>query len=274
MIVKRTPRHERALCLTTALFALSSAPAWADGDNAGAPDAGNAGLTILSNATNVTHWGLGVGVNVEALPYKRDGSKVSPVPMLNFDNKWVRLGGTGVDLKIGQWSGVSVALRGQFALFDGYKGSDAPILNGMQDRHGAFWYGPALTWDSAFGKLSGDYLLGGNKGERAKIGYGKSFALGSFSIEPHVGLEWLSDKYVDYYYGVRPSEARAGRPAYSGQSTWNVSVGSRVDYKLTPHQKIILDVGVSHLGSGITDSPLVGKRFVPEATIGYLYQFK
>jgi outer membrane protein len=240
----------------------------------GVPDADDSGLTILSHATNVTHWGLGAGVNIKQQPYKGDGSAVSPVPLLNFDNKWVHFGGTTLDLKIGNWSGVSVALRGQFALFDGYNGSDAPILNGMQDRRGALWYGPALAWDSAFGKVSGDYLLGGNKGERAEIGYGKSFAVGSFSIEPHVGLEWLSSKYVDYYYGVRRSEARADRPAYNGTSTWNVSVGSRVDYHLTPHQTIILDVGVSHLGSGISDSPLVGKRFIPEATIGYLYQFK
>ena len=148
------------------------------------------------------------------------------------------------------------------------------ILNGMQNRHGAFWYGPVLAWDRGFGTVSGGYLLGGNKGERAKIGYGKSFSAGSFSIEPHVGMEWLSGKFVDYYYGVKPSEARAGRPAYHGKATWNVSVGSRVGYKLTEHQTVMLDVGVSHLGSGITDSPLVGKRFVPEAMIGYLYQFK
>lgn len=272
--MKRTPCHECALWLTTALFLLSSAPAWADGDEAAATGTDQSGLTILSNATNVTHWGLGAGVNVRALPYKGDGSQVSPVPLLNFDNKWVHVGGTTIDAKIGNWSGVSLALRGQFALFDGYKGSDAPILNGMQDRRGAFWYGPALEWNSAFGKVSGDYLLGGNKGERAKIEYGKAFPIGAFSVEPHVGLEWLSGKYVDYYYGVRPSEARADRPVYNGKSTWNMSVGSRVDYKLTQHQTIILDVGVSHLGSGVTDSPLVGRRFVAEATIGYLYQFK
>ncbi len=272
--MKKSPGRERPSLLLVTLLLISSAPAWADGESAGQPDAGDTGLTILSNATNVTHWGLGAGVGIEQSPYKGYGSKVSPIPLAYFDDKWVRVQGAGIDLKIGSWSGVSVALRGQFALFDGYKGSDAPILNGMQNRNGAFWYGPALAWSTAFGTFSGDFLLGGNKGERAKIAYGKSFAFGSFSIEPHVGAEWLGSKYVDYYYGVRPSEARPGRPAYNGTSTWNVSVGSRVDYKFTEHQKIILDVGVSHLGSGITDSPLVGKRFIPEVRIGYMYQFK
>ncbi|TKC88297.1 MipA/OmpV family protein [Trinickia terrae] len=272
--MKNTRHRERQLLLILAPVLLSSGTAWADGANADQPYADASGLTILSNATNVTHWGLGAGVSVEGSPYKHYGSKVSPVPLVSFDDKWVRLFGTTVDLKIGNWSGLSVALRGQFALFDGYKGSDAAILNGMQNRKGAFWYGPALAWRTAFGTLSGDYLLGGNKGERAKIEYGKSFELAAFSIEPHIGAQWLSNKYVDYYYGVRPSEVRAGRPQYNGTSTWNESVGARVTYKFTEHQRIIFDAGVSHLGSGITDSPLVGKRYIPEAMIVYFYQFK
>jgi MipA family protein len=67
---------------------------------------------------------------------------------------------------------------------------------------------------------------------------------------------------------------RAGRPAYTGKASYNVSIGTKVDYQFTPHQLVFVDVGVTHLSSGITDSPLVGKRFVPEAKLGYLYQFK
>jgi outer membrane protein len=70
------------------------------------------------------------------------------------------------------------------------------------------------------------------------------------------------------------SEVRAGRPEYTGKATWQTSVGTRIDYRFTKHQMATVDIGVAHLGSGITDSPIVGKRFVPEARIGYLYQFK
>lgn len=237
-------------------------------------DNADSGFTVLSNATNVTHWGLGAGVGVESAPYKGYGTKFSPLPLLLFDDKWVHLLGTTLDLKVGTWSNVSIALRGKFAIGDGYKESDAPILNGMQKRNGAFWFGPSMEWRTAFGTLSGDFLTGGNKGQTANIDFGKSFDYGKFEFEPHAGVEWLSRKYVDYYYGVRPSEVRAGRQAYNGKSSVNMSLGMRVDYKFTPHQSVILDVGVSHLGNGITDSPLVGKRFVPEARFGYLYQFK
>lgn len=259
--------------LAVASACLYSGAASADGASADPPSVDDSGFTVLSNATNVTRWGLGAGAGIEASPYKGDGTRFTPIPLIFFENKWVHAFGTSVDLKIGKWNDVSVSLRGKYALGDGYKQSDAPILNGMQDRKGAFWYGPALSWRTAFGTLSGDFLVSGNKGERASIDFGKSFEYGRFSIEPHVGAEWLSSKYVDYYYGVRPSEVRAGRPAYSGKSTFDVSVGARVDYKFTRHQAMMLDVGASRSGSGVTDSPLVGKRFTPQAKIGYLYQF-
>jgi MipA family protein len=271
--VKKTFRREHRLLLAVASVWLYSGAAWAEGVSAEPPGADDSGFTILSNATNVTHWGLGVGAGIEQAPYKGYGTKFTPIPLILFDDKWVHLLGTTVDLKIGNWSNVSFALRGKFALGDGYKQSDAPILNGMQDRNGAFWYGPALAWRTGFGTLSGDYLLGGNKGQQASIAFGKSFEFGKLSVEPHVGAEWLSSKYVNYYYGVRSSEARAGRAAYTGKSTYDTSVGTRIDYKFTRHQIVILDVGVSHLGSGITNSPLVGKRFIPQARLGYLYQF-
>jgi MipA family protein len=272
--VKKYARDSRKLLLAMAAVFLSSSTAWAEGAGADPSNTENTGLAILNNATNVTHWGLGAGVGIQGSPYKGYGSKVVPIPLLYFDDKWVHAFGTTIDLKVGTWSHVSIALRGHVGLFDGYSQSDAPILNGMEDRRGAFWYGPALEWHTAFGTLSGEYLLGGNKGEEAQIDYSKSFDLGAFSIEPYAGAQWLSHKYVDYYYGVRPSEVRPDRPAYTGTATWNLSAGTRVNYSLTAHQKIMLDIGVAHQGSGITDSPLVGRRYVPVFKIGYLYQFQ
>ncbi|SMG59742.1 MipA/OmpV family protein [Paraburkholderia susongensis] len=272
--MKKTPLLVRQILLAVVSIALSFGTAWADDNGTDQNDAENSGLTILNNATNVTHWGLGAGVGFGESPYSGYGTKVVPFPLVTFDNKWVHVQATTVDVKIGSWSGVSLALRGYYSLRDGYNQSDAPILNGMEDRKGAFWYGPALAWHTAYGTVSGSYLLGGNKGERARIDYSKAFDIGDFSITPHVGVEWLSSDYVDYYYGVRPSEARPGRPAYTGTATWNTSVGTSVVYRLTKQQRIALNVGVSHLGNGITDSPLVGKRFIPEISIGYNYQFR
>ncbi|PRY04541.1 MipA/OmpV family protein [Paraburkholderia sp. BL25I1N1] len=260
----------RALLFVTSLLVIPGA-AFADdgaGDN-------NSGFTVLSNATNVTHWGLGAGAEVQTMPYKGYRAQVTPLPFFYFDNKWVRAIGTTVDLKVGQWDGVSVALRGRVGILEGYRQSDAPILNGMQNRDSAtFWYGPALAWESALGTLSSSYLFSGNKGHQASLDFRKEFQAGKWTLEPHITAEWLSSEYVNYYYGVSPTEVRIGRPAYQGSATSKISVGTRFAYQIADSQMVSLDVGVSHLGSGITDSPLVGKRFVVDANLVYLYQFR
>lgn len=271
-LVKNIPRREyRVLLAIASLFLLNAGSARADGVNG--PE--DSGFTILSNATNVTHWGLGGGVGAEPSPYKGDRARITPIPLFYIDNKWINAFATTLDLKVGQWDGMTLALRGRVGILEGYRASDAPILNGMQNRDDVtFWYGPAIGWHTGFGTLTASYLFGGNKGQQADVEFRKAFELGKWTIEPHADARWSNDKYVDYYYGVTQSEARAGRPAYSGTSTLNMSIGTRTSYQITQHQSVSLDVLVTHLGSGISDSSLVGKRFIPAARLGYLYQFK
>lgn len=276
--MKRTFYRRYPASLAAACVLLHAGGAWADGapdvQSATQPGADDSGLTVLSNATNVTHWGLGIGAGISSSPYKDGKTKFTPIPLIAFDDKWIHAFGTSVDLKIGKWDGLSFALRGQYAIGDGYRNDDAHILNGMENRDGTFWYGPAVAWKSAFGTLSADYLLGGNRGERARVDYSKLFDFGRFSVEPYAGVEWLSSDYVDYYYGVRASEARAGRPEYTGRAAYDASVGTRLNYNITRSQKVVLDLGVSHFTNGISDSPIVGHSYIPAARLGYVYQFK
>jgi len=272
--VKILHRRELPLLIAITSFSLHSGMVWADDLTAAPPDVEDSGFSILSHATNVTHWGLGGGVGLEASPYKKDGIKVSPFPLIFFDNKYIHVLGDALDIKIGRWYGFSAALRLQYGIGDGYKGSDASVLNGMANRNGAFWIGPSLKWSTSLGDLSGDYLVDGSKGQKAKIAFGKELDFGRFSVEPHIGAEYFSSKYVNYYDGVRPEEVQAGRPAYTGKATYTESIGAKFDYHVTSHQTLIVDAGVSHLGSGITDSPIVGKKYIPEVKLGYLYAFK
>jgi len=272
--VKKHFRREYRLLFAVASVLTYSGAASAEGPGANLPNTDTSGFAILSNATNVTHWGLGGGAAFEQSPYKGYGTHITPVPFFFFDDKWIHAIGTTLDLKVGNWGGVAFTLRGNYAIADGYKGSDAPILNGMQTRRAAFWLGPAFKWTTPYGDLSGDYLTGGNKGQKADIAFGKTLNYGNFSIEPHVGTTWLNGNYVDYYYGVRTSEARAGRPAYTGTSAYTETVGAKFDYRVTRNQLLSFDLGVAYLSSGITDSPIVGRRFIPEAKVAYLYQFK
>ncbi|WP_027351344.1 MipA/OmpV family protein [Halotalea alkalilenta] len=249
--------------------------AYAQQTRSDTPDAGGSGFTFLSDAPNVTHWGLGVGARYRDSAYRGYGSDVDALPLFYFDNKWVNFFGTRADLKIGTWNDFSVALRGRYSFGGGYEASDSRYREGMDERDGGAWFGPAFSWKKSFGELSGSYLIGGNKGHRAELEFSREFQRGRFSISPYIGTGWSNSDYVDYYYGVRPSEVRTDRPAYDGESAFDVTLGATFDYRMSDRQTIILDLGVTRfVGGGVYDSPLVENRTIPEVQIGYVYRFQ
>lgn len=220
-----------------------------------------------------SHWGLGGGVAAEGLPYKGFSTRVSPVPFAFYDNRWISVIGSTFDLKAWQGDGFTFSLRTKFSLFDGHTHSDAAIFHGMADRNGALWYGPHMGWHYGEFSISTEYLFS-NHGQQGSLSFERGFNFGRWRVAPHVGVQYLNGKYVDYYYGVRPSEATSTRPVYDGKSTINPSVGTSVTWRLDARQSIRGDVSIRQFGSGITDSPLVGRKTAPSIMVGYIYRFK
>jgi len=68
--VKKHFRREHQLLFAVASALMYSGAAWAEGPSANLPNTDTTGFAILSNATNVTHWGLGGGAAFEQSPYK------------------------------------------------------------------------------------------------------------------------------------------------------------------------------------------------------------
>jgi outer membrane protein len=92
-------------------------------------------------------------------------------------------------------------------------------------------------------------------------------------LTPRVVAIWYDKKYTDYYYGVRPDEVMAGRPAYGGEAGTNAQLGVRAMYRLDAAQSVLFDVSATSLGKGITNSPLVNRTSESRVTVGYLYRF-
>ncbi len=209
-------------------------------------------------------------------PYAGAGTKTIGFPLLSFENEYVKLAGTGFDLKLASAGPINFSLHSNFALGDGYKSGDAPILNGMGDRKGSLWIGPAAQWDASFGKVSFEVLadaLRKSKGIEGKLGVERNFRAGSIMFTPHLAVDFVDKKYVDYYYGVTASQATSNRPAYEGKSTVNIEGGLRTAFIFNPANSVFLDLGAKALGKGITDSPLVDRKVTPGAVLGYLHRF-
>lgn len=258
-------RGRRARFLGTvaiaALCALGAAPALAQ---AATDDSGSA-----------AQWGLGIGVGYERRPYRDFDDKARALPLLMFENRYVSLLGTRADIKLPSYGPLHFSVRARYAL-DGYDAGDSPFLLGMQERKDSLWLGGTVSWRAAFGSLSGELLgdaSGHSEGTQFRLQLERRLQRGAFAFTPRVAAHWMDDKYVDYYYGVRASEARLGRPVHRGESTTNLELGLRVDYTLAPRQSLFLDLSATRLGSGIEDSPLVDRSNVTGVRLGYLYRF-
>jgi outer membrane scaffolding protein for murein synthesis (MipA/OmpV family) len=197
-------------------------------------------------------------------------------PVLSYENDYVRLAGTAIDLKLGSVESLNFAFRTKFALGDGYQPGDAPILNGMATRRGSLWAGPAVVWTADFSKISLEVLadaLRKSKSIEGKLGIERNLRAGPVVFTPHAAADFFDKKYVDYYYGVTTGQATSNRPAYEGRSTVNFEAGLRTAYMFDRTNSMFLDFNATALGKGITDSPLVDKKLAPSVVVGNMYRF-
>jgi outer membrane scaffolding protein for murein synthesis (MipA/OmpV family) len=217
----------------------------------------------------------GAGVGVQRSPYRGVDAKTRLLPLIVYENAWVSVALPSVDVKLTEAGPVALRLRARYG-FDGYKASDSDFLAGMERRKGSLWLGPAAIWDTGLGELSFQWLgdtLGNSKGSQWELQYDKRLDFGALALTPRVAVQGVDRKYVDYYYGVRASEATAARPAYVGQSGRQVEVGLRMSYRLDERQTLFADLSGTRLGTAIEKSPLLERRYSAGAFAGWLYRF-
>jgi outer membrane protein len=194
---------------------------------------------------------------------------------ITFENRWVRLVGPGLELKLGQSGPVGFGLTASLSE-DGYKPGDSSFLAGMSERKSGLWLGEraqaATGWAHFSAQWSGD-ASGHSEGQRFTLSVERRFALGDLGISPRLSALWSDGKTNQYYYGVRAAEATAQRSAYSPGAGVDIEVGLRLDYRIAPKPVLFADLGVRSLGSAVRNSPLVDRRSVREVRLGYLHRF-
>lgn len=223
-----------------------------------------------------SQWSLGLGAVSIQKAYRGIDRYNMAMPLLNYESQWVSFSVPKLDIKLYSGQSLSFRLRARYAGSEGYESSDSPYLAGMDERKGSVWAGGAAIWKNDIVNVSAELLgdaSGNSKGSRFKLQVDRRFAVGSFGFTPRLGVESYDRKFVDYYYGVKASEARVGRSAYQGESSNGVEAGLRVDYSPARQHTLFLDFGVTQFGDAIKDSPLVEKSSQSTVSLGYLYRF-
>lgn len=239
-----------------------------------------ASLAALSSAraedaAASSSWALGAGVGVVRLPYKDIDTRTQVFPFVRYESQHLNVFGTGADFKFAPIGDLSLRLRARYDFSDGYDASDSSFLRGKADRKGGFRAGVAAVWKPGPVEVTLDWLagVGSAKGKKANLSLAVPFRAGRVRISPYVGAGWVDSRFATWYFGVRPEEARAGRPAYDAGSTVNVTAGVRTELPFGQRQALFLDVSGTHYGSDIADSPIVDRSSSTTVRVGYAFRF-
>ncbi|GKV93319.1 MipA/OmpV family protein [Pectobacterium aroidearum] len=234
-----------------------------------------------SSEEDKSKWGLGLGVTSSQEAYIDKDRDTNVLPLLHFENRYIRLFGTSLEGKLPSWH-LSDTSRVNFRLLgrwdgSGYKPDDSWVFDGMDKRKSGLWAGAKIEWKNSLVNVSAEWthdVSGNSKGQRFDAFLDRSWKLGErFTLTPRLGAIWHDSKYVDYYYGVQTHEARAWRPEYHGESGVSAEFGLQGVYRFNKRHSMMFDARVRSLPSSIKDSPLVDGSTDNRISIGYMYHF-
>ncbi len=230
------------------------------------------GLPLLANDDNLS---IGLGVAWATSPYKGVDDIILPFPDISYQNGNFFIGFGDIGYTVYSQETCAITLLGSWSPAP-YESDDSSFLNGMEDRKFSIEAGAAITMETMLGNLGITALSdvsGHHKGQTVTAQYSIPFGGDTWAVEAVIGLNWQSEKIVDYYYGVRRSEVRTDRAFYEGKSTFSPSVGLNGAVKIYDNVTLEGGVNVEFLGSGITDSPLIDDDSVLSASLSVSYSF-
>ncbi len=233
------------------------------------------GLTLIPVDCRAGEWGLGIGVAAQRPPQQGTDTQVVALPFPSYEGERISLGFGTIGYSLTSSERFRFALEGQLR-FDGYDPDASLALAGLEERDLTFDAGFSFTasddWGIATFKVMGD-ALGVHKGYEISAVYQYPMQFKRWTLIPSIGLNSPSAELVEYYYGVKSTEVTDSRPAYSGKSVVNATVGLNAMYKLADHWEIIGGAEYTRLGDGITDSPIIERDNEVIAYSALVYRF-
>lgn len=217
----------------------------------------------------------GPGITFQNGLYEGADSDVLPGPFIFLEQGQFFIKGRTAGYRVFQDDLLAFDVIGQWRL-DGYDQDDSDFLDGMDDREMTIDGGAAVTVFDGWGQTTISYagdLLSKHSGQELAVTYSKTFSLEKWSLTPAAGVRGFSSSLGDYYYGVQPDEAIAGRPAYDIGETWNPFAGLSVMYSFNEQWSALTSVRYTQLDHEIKDSPIVEDSYDLLVMAGVLYKF-
>ena len=228
----------------------------------------------LAQQPDTPRWTVGALVIDRDAPYRDLDEGLLAVPLVRFEGERAYLRGLRGAVRLFESPGYELAVFGQVRL-EGYDSEDSPYLAGMADRRASLDLGVASTWTSQrFGALelsaAADALDRSGGYELAAAWTGR-FTAGAWTFLPSASMRWQDERMVDYYYGVRASEAVVGRAAYSANAAVTPDVSLLATRQLGERWSLFARASHAWLPSEVRDSPLVDRNGTTSLFLGVGY---
>jgi outer membrane protein len=236
--------------------------------------AGGASSDPLSGVVPPGGAAIGLMPRIERSPYSGDGTRYDFVPVYLYEGERVYLRSLSLGLKIG----ATEARRFEIFLrhrFQRHPTDDIPeALAGMAPREPGIDVGIGAQAGGRWGLLFAELLRDGSQvshGTELRLGYKYPVRVGALSLRPHAMLSLRSADLNNYYYGVRPEEARADRPAYQSAMGVIPEIGLQASYQLSSKWRLLAGASVARLPGTVRDSPIVDHGSVRSVEFAALY---
>lgn len=223
---------------------------------------------------------VGAGPYVQTQPYKGVQDITVPSPVVFFDNslfyiRWSRAGIYFLGAKNDEYAwGFSLSAQPRPY---GYKPSDSEYLSGMDERRQTLEAGLAfsLMIDKHYLEVMAlTDVLNRTDAYIVKSELGTEFSLGDFTFYPSFLIIYQSQKFIDYYYGVKQNEATPSRAAYMPSAGVDFALQTYISYPLYEDFSLFVNLRADKLSNQVTRSPLVEDRFIYSGLASILYTFR
>ena len=211
---------------------------------------------------------------IERSPYRDAGTRHDFTPLYIYEGERFYLRSPSIGLKFGpaEEKRFEVFFRHRF---EGHPTDNIPeSLAGMAPREHGIDAGVSGQLGGAWGLAFAELLRDASRtsgGSEARVGYKYPFRRGRLWLRPHVMVALRDERLNNYYYGVRPEEARADRPAYDAQSGVVTEIGFYAAYQLSTRWRLLGGATFSRLPDTVAHSPIVAERILNQYYIGAAY---
>ncbi|TRY30687.1 MipA/OmpV family protein [Aliiglaciecola sp. M165] len=240
-----------------------------------------ASLCFLSTFSVQAQWSAGVIGIGQSNPYIGGDTGLNVFPIVAYEGEKLVWRGPFLDYYVVGTTRTETSVSVNLALAaNDFETDGDPALVGIEDRDISLMAGFTFNqelWNGQFSATLQTEVTNEHQGQRATVGWSTAIAKDprfKWRITAGVEVEYLSDKYADYYYGVSAREQQnSAFAAYDVGSVIQPQLTLGGYYSFNKNWRLIGNLGWQFLASDIKDSPIIDGDTVVDGFIGVTYSF-